>query len=229
MPPAIEGRAYGAALPGLWCYEAGQAAFGDVLAWFVRTFPRSADIGANFAEYNREASALAPGQNRLVAVDWWNGNRVPYADKSLRGVLAGLDLSTSAIDIYRALMDSVCFGARSIVDQFREANMPVDRIVLTSGLAKSNPFLLQIMADVLGQTVHVPAIDNPTCIGAAIHGAVAAKVVANFREGGDRFGAQSFDAFEPDPERQPAYAKVYQQYVNLSGSAAVRDSVRLRL
>jgi L-ribulokinase len=228
MLPAIEGRAYGAALPGLWCYEAGQAAFGDVLAWFVRTFPRSADIGANFAEYNREASALAPGQNRLVAVDWWNGNRVPYADKGLRGVLAGLDLSTNAIDIYRALMDSICFGARSIVDEFREANIPVDRIVLTSGLAKSNPFLLQIMSDVLGQTVHVPAIDNPTCIGAAIHGAVAGNVVANFREGGDRFGARSFEAFEPDPERQRAYAKVYRQYRNLSASAEVRNSVRLR-
>ena len=146
----------------------------------------------NFAEYNREASALAPGQNRLVAIDWWNGNRVPYGDKGLRGVLAGLDLSTSAVDIYRALMDSICFGARSIVDQFREANMPVDRIVLTSGLAKSNPFLLQIMSDVLAQTVHVPVIDNPTCVGAAIHGAVAANVVANFREGGDRFGARRF-------------------------------------
>jgi L-ribulokinase len=228
MPPAIEGRAYGAALPGLWCYEAGQPAFGDVLAWFVRTFPRSADMAMNFAEYNREASALAPGQNRLVAIDWWNGNRVPYADKGLRGVLAGLDLSTSAVDIYRALMDSLCFGARSIVDEFREASIPIDRIVLTSGLAKSNPFLLQIMSDVLAQTVHVPAIDNPTCIGAAIHGAVAAKVVANFREGGDRFGARRFDAFKPDPERERAYSKVYQQYRNLSASAEVRNSVRSR-
>jgi L-ribulokinase len=228
MPPAIEGRAFGAALPSLWCYEAGQPAFGDVLAWFVRTFPRSADMAVNFAEYNREASALAPGQNRLVAIDWWNGNRVPYADKGLRGLLAGLDLSTSAIDIYRALMDSICFGACSIVDQFREANIPVDRIVLTSGLAKNNPFLLQIMSDVLAQTVHVPAIDNPTCIGAAIHGAVAAKVVADFREGGDRFGARSFDAYKPDPQRERAYSKVYQQYRNLSASAEVRNSVRLR-
>ena len=150
MPPAIEGRAYGAALPGLWCYEAGQPAFGDVLAWFVRTFPRSPDMAMNFAEYNREASALAPGENQLVAIDWWNGNRVPYADKALRGLLAGLDLSTSAVDIYRALMDSICFGARSIVDEFRDANIPIDRIVLTSGLAKNNPFLLQIMSDVLG-------------------------------------------------------------------------------
>jgi L-ribulokinase len=228
MPPAIEGRAYGAALPGLWCYEAGQAAFGDVLAWFVRTFPRSADMGANFAEYNREASGLAPGQNRLVAIDWWNGNRVPYADKGLRGLLAGLDLSTSAVDIYRALMDSICFGARSIVDEFREANIPVDRIVLTSGLAKSNPFLLQIMADVLGHTVQVPAIENATCVGAAIHGAVAARVVASFRDGGDRFGAQSFDAFRPDPERQRAYSKIYPQYLNLSASAEVRNAMSSR-
>jgi len=229
MPRTIEGRAYGAALPGVWCYEAGQPAFGDVLAWFVRTFPRSPDIAMNFAEYNREASALAPGENQLVAIDWWNGNRVPYADKSLRGLLAGLDLSTSAVDIYRALMDSICFGARSIVDEFRDANIPVDRIVLTSGLAKNNPFLLQIMSDVLAQTVHVPAIDNPTCVGAAIHGAVAAKVVASFREGGDRFGARSFDAFKPDPERERAYAEVYQRYRNLSASAEVRHSVSTRL
>jgi L-ribulokinase len=185
-------------------------------------------MAVNFAGYNREASALAPGENRLVAIDWWNGNRVPFADKGLRGVLAGLDLSTSAVDIYRALMDSICFGACSIVDQLRAANMPIDRIVLTSGLAKSNPFLLQIMSDVLAQTVHAPAIDNPTCIGAAIHGAVAAKVVANFREGGDRFGARSFDAYKPDPERERAYSKIYQQYRNLSASAEVRNSVRLR-
>ena len=228
MPATVEGRADGAALPGLWCYEAGQAAFGDVLAWFVRTFPRSANIDANFAEYNREASALAPGQNRLVAIDWWNGNRVPHGDKSLRGVLAGLDLSTSAVDIYRALMDSICLGARSIVDQFREANLPVDRIVLTSGLAKSNPFLLQIMSDVLAQTIHVPVIDNPTCVGAAIHGAVAGGVAASFAEGADTFGARRFDAHEPDPARATAYRKIYQTYQNLSASPDVRNSVRAR-
>ena len=106
--------------------------------------------------------------------------------------------------------------------------MPVDRIVLTSGLAKSNPFLLKIMSDVLAQTVHAPVIDNPTCVGAAIQGAVAANVVANFREGGDRFGARSFDVLQPDPERERAYSQVYQQYRNLSACAEVRNSVRLR-
>jgi L-ribulokinase len=101
--------------------------------------------------------------------------------------------------------------------------------VCASAPPKGNPFLLQIMSDVLAQTVHVPRIDNPTCIDAAIQGAVAAKVVANFREEGDRFGAQSFDAYQPDPERQRPYSKVYQQqYRTLSASVEVRNSQRAR-
>ena len=58
-------------------------------------FPRSDDTPRISREYNREAAALAPGQNRLIAIDWWNGNRVPYADKGLRGLIAGFDISTS--------------------------------------------------------------------------------------------------------------------------------------
>lgn len=226
MPVGIEGRAYGAALPGLWCYEAGQAAFGDVLAWFVRTFPRSEDLAENFAQYNKAASALAPAENRLFAIDWWNGNRAPHADKALRGVIAGFDLSTTAVDIYRALMDSICFGARSIIDLFQTGGVPVDQIVLTSGLAKSNPFLLQIMADVIGQAVHVPSIDNPTCIGAAIHGGVAAGVVSDFRAGADKFGARALDAYYPDRARAAIYRDLYQRYSELVASPAVLQSAR---
>ncbi len=227
MPAGIEGRAYGAALPGLWCYEAGQAAFGDVLAWFVKALPRSDDIAADFAHYNCEAATLAPGQNRLVAVDWWNGNRVPYADKALRGLITGFDMSTTAVDIYRALMDSICFGARSIVDRFRDGGLPVQRIVMTSGLAKSNPFLLTVMADVLGETVYVPEIDNPTCVGAAIHSAVAAGAVADFREGADKFGAHHFVAYSPDPDRETTYKTLYRIYRELSADENVRMSVRV--
>ena len=52
LPPGIEAMATNAALPDLWCCEAGQAGFGDVLAWFVDTFPRSTDRATNFALYN---------------------------------------------------------------------------------------------------------------------------------------------------------------------------------
>jgi L-ribulokinase len=44
--------------------------------------------------------------------------------------------------------------------------------------------------------VHVPEIENPTCVGAAIHGAVAAGVVVDFREGSDKFGAHHLTLVE---------------------------------
>jgi L-ribulokinase len=96
LPSGVEGVAKDGVLPGLWCYEAGQAAFGDTLDWFVRTFPKAPDRSHNFTEYNSAAAQLAPGANQLVALDWWNGCRVPLGDSSLSGLLVGLNLRTTA-------------------------------------------------------------------------------------------------------------------------------------
>jgi L-ribulokinase len=63
-------------------------------------------------------------------------------------------------------------------------------------------------------------------VGAAIHGAVAAGVVKDFRDGGERFGARQFRTYQPDPMREAAYSKLFQQYSDLSGDAVVRASVR---
>ena len=64
LPPGLEGAAFGATLPGVWCAEAGQAAFGDMLAWFVRSFPLSPDPGENYARHAAAAAAVRPGQRR---------------------------------------------------------------------------------------------------------------------------------------------------------------------
>jgi L-ribulokinase len=69
LPAGIEGLARDGVLPSFWCYEAGQAGFGDTLAWFVRTFPRAERLDENFAAYNAAAARLRPGENHLLALD----------------------------------------------------------------------------------------------------------------------------------------------------------------
>jgi L-ribulokinase len=226
LPAGIEGLAEGAALPGLCCYEAGQAGFGDMLAWYVRSFPRSADEGENFRLYNESAATLMPGQSRLMALDWWSGNRVPFADSSLSGLLLGLRLTTSPTEIYRALLEAICYGTRSVLDHMTQGGLPVDRIVMTSGLSRRNPLLLQIMADVLGREIEIPDIANPTAVGAAIHGAVAAGVVADFTEGSARFGARRFDRVHPDRDHAALYAALYDQYRTLTADDRIRQVMR---
>ena len=41
-----------------------------------------------------------PGESGLVALDWWNGNRSPYMDASLSGMILGLTLDTRPEDIF---------------------------------------------------------------------------------------------------------------------------------
>jgi len=226
LPSGIEGFADGAALPGLGCYEAGQAGFGDTLAWYVRTFPRAEDESENFRLYNESAAAIAPGQSRLMALDWWSGNRVPFADSSLSGLLIGLNLSTSAAQIYRALLEALCYGTRSVFDHLAAGGLTVERAIMTSGLSRRNPLLLQIMADVLGREIEIPDIANPTAVGAAIHGAVAAGVVADFDEGAARFGARRFDRVRPNPDHAAIYAALYDQYRQLAADDRIRRSMR---
>lgn len=226
LPRGIEGVAEGAALPGLWCSEAGQAGFGDTLAWFVRAFPRAADPSANFRAYNEAAAALAPGGSGLVALDWWSGNRVPHADSGLTGLIAGLTLSTTAADIYRALLEALCFGARSIADHLAAGSAPIERVLMTSGLALSNPLLVRIMADVFGRAIAVPDLANPTAVGAAIHGAVAAGVVPDFADGARRLGARSVSTVHPDPARAAAYGALYGRYRDLGRNQALRGALR---
>jgi L-ribulokinase len=226
LPAGVEGVAENAALPGLWCYEAGQAAFGDLLGWFVRSFPRAETIDENFQLYNAAAAKVSPGEHPIIAIDWWSGNRVPYADSALSGVLAGLTLQTSGAAIYRALLEGLCFGMRTVVDHLEAGHLPVDRIIVTSGLSLRNPLLIQIMADVLGRRIEVPQVDNATCVGAAIHGAVAAGLVADFSAGAARFGSRHSTSFEPDRATARVYSKLYQQYCALVANGAMREALR---
>jgi L-ribulokinase len=222
LPKGIEGVAKDGSVRDLWCYEAGQAGFGDTLAWFVRTFPLTQDEAEDFRIYNSEAEKLHPADSRLVALDWWNGNRVPLADSSLSGLLLGMSTSTTAAEIYRALLESLCFGARTIVELFEGGDLPINHVLLTSGLAQNNPLLVQIMADVLGRAVEVPQIANATATGAAIHGAVAAGLVASFGEGARRYGAANRAIVTPRPQNAAAYRALYEHYRILAEDPAIR-------
>ena len=226
LPAGLEGAAFGAVLPDLWCYEAGQAAFGDMLAWYVKTFPRDADLSRNFALHNEAAQAIGPGEGGVLALDWFAGNRIPLGDSMLSGLLVGLSLKSTSAGIYRALIEALCFGTKSILDMAIAGGVPIDRVIMTSGLARNNPFLVQTMADVFGRPVEVPDVENPTALGAAIHGAVAAGIVGSFAEGATRLGARSLREFLPNADNVADYETRYAEYSRLAADKELRRAMR---
>lgn len=84
---------------------------------------------------------------RRWATDWLNGRRSPFADSSLTGTLTGLNLSTSAPEIYYAFAEATAFATKHILDHMRDNGVRIDRLIGVGGIAQKSPFVMQLLAD----------------------------------------------------------------------------------
>jgi L-ribulokinase len=207
--PGITGVVRDGILPGFYGYEAGQAAVGDMLAWFVETL---APPGAEYAALERAASAIGPGETGLVALDWWNGNRTILADADLSGAILGLTLQSTPAQIYRALLESIAFGNRRIIENFEQHGLALDQIVACGGIAEKSPLMMQLLADTSGLRVSVPASSQIPARGAALFGALAAGAFGDIAGAIAATRPQTARSYDPDPGAKAIYDEVYAIY-----------------
>lgn len=197
-------------VPGLWGYEAGQSAVGDIFAWFVDNFGGDLDHESLTALAEKQAV----GEHGLVALDWFGGNRSVLVDHNLSGVIIGQTLATKPEDVYRALIESTAFGARMIVETFEKSGVPVEEFVVAGGLLK-NRFLMQVYADVLRRPLSVIGSDQGPALGSAIHAAVAAGAYPGIQEAAAAMGKRTEAAYVPDEASADAYDRLYAEYHRL--------------
>jgi L-ribulokinase len=233
-------------IPGLFGYEAGQSAVGDIFAWFVEHcvpplyHDQARAQGVSVHEVlETEAAALRPGQSGLLAIDWWNGNRSVLVDADLSGLLIGMTLATTAPEIYRALIEATAFGTRVIIDAFEKGGIRINQVVACGGLPERNRMLMQIYADVTGRAWRVAASPQTPALGSAMFAAVAAGPsaggYARIEEAAGRMAHLREGAYEPNPANREAYELLYREYVRLhdlfgrGGDPAMKTLKRLRL
>ena len=217
--PGMCGVVRGGITAGMWGYEAGQSGVGDIFAWYVdHGVPESYRLRAGDRGLHDLLSELAAeqpvGAHGLVALDWWNGNRSLLVDHELSGLLVGMTLATRPPDIYRALLESTAFGTRMIVEAFVDAGLPVTELVVAGGLV-SNPFLMQMYADVTRRPLAVIGSDQGPALGSAIHAAVAAGAYPDVLAASEAMGKRDAHVYRPDEDRADAYDLLYAEYRTL--------------
>lgn len=212
--PGITGVVRDGIVPGLYGYEAGQVAAGDMLAWFAQTLGRE-PAGDAFAELERRAAELRPGQTGLLALAWWNGNRSILADADLSGVICGLDLGSTEEQVYRALLESIALGGLRIIDNYVEHGLPVADIVAVGGIAERSPLVMQMLADTSGHEVRVPASSEISARGAALFGAVAAEAFPDISSAIAATVPPVGRIYRPDERAHAVYREVYAIYREL--------------
>ncbi|MBT2764163.1 ribulokinase [Paenibacillus sp. ISL-20] len=213
-------------IPGLYGYEAGQSAVGDIFEWYVEeALPAyvkeaASEEGIGVHQWlEREAAAYKPGQTGLLALDWWNGNRSVLVDTDLTGLMLGMTLLTKPQEIYRTLLEATAFGTRKVVDAFHENGVAVDVLYACGGLPQKNRLLMQIYADVTNREIMVADSKQTPALGAAMFAAVAAGQAQggydSIIDAAEKMARVKEETFKPIPEHVEVYEQLYQEYSKL--------------
>ena len=216
------GITYEGMLPGLYGYANGQAAVGDILGWFAdHCVPAAVTQEAQARGVSvhqllaQKAAALRPGQSGLIALDWWNGNRSVLQDMHLSGLLLGMTLQTQPHEIYRALMESLAFGLRRILDASTAAGMRLNTLRLAGGISYKNPQFVQIISDVTRLPLLGSKQVSAPAVGAAIFAAVAAGAYDSVAAASARMNCLSDVRYIPNLANSVLYDPLYEEYKRL--------------
>jgi xylulokinase len=157
------------AIPGCWHVMGVTQAAGLSLRWFRDCFgPNSYD------QLIAEAATVPPGTEGLLWTPYLMGERTPHLDPNARAALIGLTASHTRAHIVRAILEGVAFSLRDTFTIFREMNVPVNRVRLGGGGARS-PLWRQIQADIYGREVEIVEAEEGAAYGAAMLAGVGAK------------------------------------------------------
>jgi len=232
----ICGQVDGSVIPGLVGLEAGQSAFGDVLAWFKNVLSWPIDnlvmnssilsddqkvklqneIEANFIRTLAVQAEQIPLEEAVpIALDWVNGRRTPDANQELKAAFTGISLGTKAPHIFKALVNAICFGSKMIVDRFEDEGVKIDTVIGIGGVARKSPFIMQTLANVLNMPIKVAESDQAPALGAAIYAAVAGGIYENVVEASKVMGSDFEAEYFPQSNQVKVYANFIESYKKL--------------
>ena len=151
-----------------------------------------------------------------MALDWWNGNRSVLQNAELTGLLMGMTLTTTAPEIYRALLEGISFGMRAMVDSYRVQGFEMNVLYACGGISFKNELLMQIISDVTNLPVRKSKNVPAPAVGACILAATAAGAYDTVYEAMAHMHCLDEGMYYPDAQRVEAYEKLYAEYRTLS-------------
>ncbi len=197
-------------IKGFYTDYRGQTASGSILNWFKREMCRELSDKEIYKVMDGEAEQIPVGSGGLLVLDYFQGNRHPYLDGDVRGMIYGLSLNHTRAHVYRALIEGICYGTAHLLWQFKEAGRPITEITVAGGFTNSR-LLLGILADVCGVPVNVPLDPQSSCLGSAVAAASAAGAYAGLADAATGMTALR-DRVLPNPRNVEKYQQLFALY-----------------
>jgi xylulokinase len=202
------------AIPDRWHVMGVTQAAGLSLRWLREQLEPALSGDEAYGRMTAAAAMVEPGAGGLLWAPYLMGERTPHLDPHVRGALIGLAANHTRGYMVRAVLEGVAFSLRDSFTIFEELGIPVRRVRLGGGGARS-ALWRQIQADVYGYPVETVTADEGSAYGAALLAGVGARFWPSVDDACDRL-VRSAVAAVPElnrvsrmNERYAAYRRVY--------------------
>ena len=198
----------------------GAAVSAEMLEWYRKEYgfeakARAVERGcADWDTLMEEAAASPPGSHGVLFLPHMSGSGCPIMDSRSLGGFAGLGSTTTRGDMLRALIEGLDYQLLDIIGQMRQSiGFEVEKLVVVGGAAR-NSFWMQNKADMIGQTIEVPEVEDATPLGAAMLAGIGVGLYRDEKDAWEHV-RKSGAVYEPDRERTAKYAQWFPIYKSL--------------
>jgi xylulokinase len=168
------------AIPGRWHVMGVTQAAGLSLRW-IRDQWSAAGHALTYDDLTQWANDAPAGSDGVLWAPYLMGERTPHLDSNVRAALVGLAANHTHAHVVRAVLEGVAFSLRDSFTIFRELSIPITRIRLGGGGARSNLWR-EIQAAIYDHDVECVAADEGAAYGAALLAGVGARIWSSVDE-----------------------------------------------
>ncbi len=155
-------HAFAHALPHTWFQMAALLNGASPLAWIVQRLGQN-DIPALLRAVEKRMAR----PSRLLFLPYLAGERTPHDDPQARGAFFGLDASTDAVDLTRAVMEGVALSLADCFERLRKVAKRPGLLYATGGGTRSSLWC-RMVASALDMPIHLArAGEYGAALGAA--------------------------------------------------------------
>lgn len=167
---------------------------------------------STYNQLNDGAEKVKPGSDGLIVLPYFMGERSPIWDPNARGVIFGLTLHHSKEHVYRAILESVAYSLRHIIETSKFDITEDSRCFLTGGVTNSKLWI-QIFADVTGLPVVYSKDYIQAPVADALIAGIATGIFMDYSEINNWITLQ--ETIYPDTKNHAIYSKYFVEYKKL--------------
>eukprot|EP01017_Pseudomicrothorax_dubius_P003102 TRINITY_DN10360_c0_g1_i6.p1 TRINITY_DN10360_c0_g1~~TRINITY_DN10360_c0_g1_i6.p1 ORF type:complete len:499 (+),score=121.57 TRINITY_DN10360_c0_g1_i6:54-1550(+) len=194
--------------PAVYAFEGAIECGGSSINWLRNKL----HLFSSYDELNT-IEERAPDNGGVYFLPAFNGLFSPYWRSDVTGKIAGLTFHSGKDHIVRALLESICYRNRDVIDAMEEDSGIQIKTIRVDGGVTTNPFIMSFQSNLLQKTLVKNDVQESTCLGAAFAAGIAAGIWKDTNEVATLI--RRAKTYTPDASLKPRLDESYNQWKKL--------------